>query len=199
MRSKIVLLIGATALLVLMISFGLYRSNSKGQAILVKTDSTPVTLEINDKTIIIDKKTNTLNLPQGTYNYRAASGKGSEKILLYGFVDTTKDPRPAIDLTYRLFTDNAIVDGLCQTEETSETARCPYRNTLQNVTYLADHSWAIAKVAIAGPADDESAPEATLVALKVTNGGWEKIAGPFVYVRDFKDYLPAEVFAEIAK
>lgn len=188
--------LGVLALLLLVAGIAYTNWRSAHPPITVTSDSIPVRLQLNDRSVMITKKHATLRLPKSVYNYRATYGSGTAAINLHGTVDTLDSPSSqSISLAYNVFSKAGIYAALCSIEGNSLDA-CGYKevkDTLQT-KFVADHSWAIVNFIL----EEDELKGPAILALKLdSNHKWQKAAGPFPGVADFTGLVPVEILEAI--
>lgn len=161
--------------------------------ITITTDSTPVTLELNDKSFTINTSPQTLRPPKAAYNYRAVNSGNQNAIDLYGSVDTVANSSGSINLRYSIYSESEIRKALCRIEGNSGD-QCSFKDKELHIKFAADHSWAI--VTFAQDADELKGT--AIIALRLNSvGEWQKAAGPFPTAADFNGLVPAEIIEVI--
>lgn len=179
----------------LVILLSVYFAWSRAHPVVtIQTDTTPVTVQIGDKKITVTKNSQKVRLSRASYTYKAMRGEGKDTVKLYGTVDTIEDPPYVISLNYRLYSKQAIISAFCSAV-IQPTDTCGYtEQTVKSVTYLADHTWALATLNIPGGDDDNSPTlSTTILALHLVNNQWEVAAGPVNNVSDLVGDVPDDV------
>ncbi len=157
--------------------------------ITITTDSTPVTLELNDKSFTINTSPQTLRPPKAAYNYRSVNSSKQDAIELYGSVDTVANSSGSINLRYTIYSEPEIRKALCRIEGNSGD-QCSFKDKELRIKFAADHSWAI--VTFAQEADELKGT--AIIALRLNNGReWQKAAGPFPTAASFNGLVPADI------
>lgn len=168
--------------------FGLLALSTWGNnhpAIVIKTDSLPVKLELNDISYTVSRHAMTIRPPKALYNYSATFGVGNNAIILYGSVDTIQNKSAAITLNYSNFSTGAIKKALCKAAGYSDQG-CLFNQATLSVTYLVDHSWAAVQISLPGIGSNQAV-------LKLNNGSWQAVAGPGSGLGNLSGVVPQAV------
>lgn len=186
-RTVSILLLLVFAFVFLIVAVNWFKSHP---SISVVTDSSPVTLQLNDKTYTLKSKKSSLRPPKAIYNYRASYSDGGHIINLYGTADTLDNSNVKIVLNYSVYTYSSIKNALCAGQNVSPSD-CGDSYTPQKVSFVDDNSWAIVYVT----PSEELGPSIDI--LQLVNGSWQRVAGPFSHASDFQGLIPDEVLGAI--
>lgn len=144
--------------------------NIGGQNTLeVSTDTTPVTLELNELTYTISGETQKISLPEATYTYRATATMDGKRIALGGKINLEDNDSFDLPLRYKLYTNSAVSEALCAT--TGQIKDCPFQPDSLVINYLESYAWAVATINSPGIGTG-------LAVLYVENGKWAIADGP---------------------
>ncbi len=155
------------------IGAGLYLQKNTGsnkRVLTVNSTTTPLTLELNDSTYVIDEDGQEISLEPGMYYYRTSTKIDGKRVVLENKIDLTDEKSAELNLDFSIYDNKSISDAICNNYA---EAKCPFPPSSLKVTYVEKYQWAV--VFIESP--QLGASKAVLNVDPYT-GGWIVAGGP---------------------
>jgi hypothetical protein len=168
-RSRNLIILAAPVLLLLLILVGVTTYMNHHRKLVVSSDKTPLTLQLNDTTYTVSKPKQSITLLPAVYNYRVKAPTDNGDVTLEGTIDLTEVKSKELNIRFGLYNKSAVSDALCATWSGDD--ECPYQPEYFTVQYFESYKWAV--VTIKHPTLGTA-----FAVLQADNGSWNIEDGP---------------------
>lgn len=110
--------------------------NKKDPNLTIYTDTTPITIELNDKKTVINQKITTMTLEKKEYTYEVSKKNTPQKFT--GYLDLSSEKSLSIEVNYAIFTRESVLSSLCEASDL-----CYKKDPTISVGFFENYTWAV--------------------------------------------------------